>query len=156
MKDLKQENVKGLFDYREGNLYWSSNNKKAGCLDKVNKYVQIRINGCLYRAHRLIFLYHHGFTPKIIDHIDGNRSNNKIENLRECSKPENQRNSKLPINNTSGTKGVCWHKSNKCWTASIRAGGRPIYLGSFKDKWKAIICIEMERNNLHGKFTNHG
>jgi len=63
----------------------------------------------------LIFLYHHGYLPKFVDHIDGNKKNNRIENLREATKSQNAMNQKVSTRNTSGIKGVMWHKRDKKW-----------------------------------------
>lgn len=89
MSELTQECVRSLFDYRDGELYWKvsrGNGMKIGDLAgtvRTDGYRSIQINGKLYLAHRLIFLYHYGYIPKEIDHIDSNPSNNNISNLRE-------------------------------------------------------------------------
>jgi hypothetical protein len=82
---------------------------KAGCL-KSNSYVHITINGKLYLAHRLAWLYTHGEWPAdMVDHIDRNPSNNGISNLRECSRSDNMRNVGLRVDNSSGFRGVSWN-----------------------------------------------
>ena len=83
-KDL----IQSLFTYKDGSLYWKKTNKVAGCL-KPTGYIVIDIFGKNIMAHRAIWIYHYGKIPKYIDHIDGNKSNNKIENLRLANKAQN-------------------------------------------------------------------
>ena len=85
----------------------------AGSLNKTNKYYQIRLNYKNYLVHRLIFLYHHNYLPKVIDHIDRNKLNNKIENLREVTHSQNLMNCKSYKNSSSKYKGVTWIKKIK-------------------------------------------
>jgi hypothetical protein len=98
---MNKELLHELFDYCDGNLYWkqSVNTKikvgqKAGC-PKNDGYIQIRVNKKPYQAHRLIYLYHYGVLPDHpleLDHINRNRADNKVENLRIVTKSENQLN----------------------------------------------------------------
>ena len=98
-------------------------------------YVVIRINGKNYYAHRLAWLYVHGYMPEnFIDHIDRDRANNRIKNLREVSASCNTINSKLNSNNTSGIKGVRFNKKSCKWEASIKINRKEEYLGSFDNK----------------------
>lgn len=121
MSEITQAEVKRLFEYRDGVLYWkisrssrSPIGSRAGCYSggggggrgHTKDRVQIRIYEKLYYAHRLIYLYHHGVLPKGIDHIDRNPLNNLIENLRPATVAENNRNTGLKRTNTSGAKGV--------------------------------------------------
>ena len=98
---LTKELLNELFEYKNGFLYRRKSEKgqryvgkQAGTLRK-DGYYSVRVNGSLYLAHRLIFLMHHGYLPEMIDHIDGNPSNNLITNLREATNQQNQFNSKL-------------------------------------------------------------
>lgn len=144
MSELTQAEVKRLFDYRDGVLYWrikpASNvfiGKPAGTLSKG--YSRTTINGKIYLNHRLIFLYHHGYIPEnIIDHIDRNTLNNNIENLRETVQQCNIRNSKQFCTNTSGVKGVCWHKLKNKWMSQININQDIKYLGLYSDFTEAV------------------
>lgn len=123
MTELTQKYVRLLFDYLDSNLYWkvSVRGRKIGVIAGGAAgygYRQITINGKKYFEHRLIFLYHHGYLPEFLDHIDGNRSNNNIGNLRESTHQENCRNQKKSkvINGkltTSEYKGVSLEKMPK-------------------------------------------
>jgi len=160
---ITQEEIKELFNYRDGSLYWKHTSpgrkldlsKAAGTLNDKG-YVIIRIEYKAHKAHRLIFLMHRGYLPKRIDHIDLDRSNNRIKNLRPCSNSQNCHNAKLSKRNNSGVKGVCWCKTSKSWDAGIRVNGRKIRLGRFHDKEVAAQIIRIARLKYHGEFANHG
>lgn len=158
---ITQELVKEYFKYKNGVLIWKikrrSDNKgdTAGDLNGQG-YFRIMLNCKRYLIHRLIFLYHHGYLPRFIDHIDGNPSNNKIENLRECSSRQNQFNSKTRKDNTSGVKGVHWKKGIKKWVAQISVNGKYKNLGSFSDIKDAESAVRKARIASHGEFANHG
>tara|TARA_R110000772_G_scaffold3321_1_gene11945 strand:- start:199 stop:684 length:486 start_codon:yes stop_codon:yes gene_type:complete len=112
-------------------LRWRKNGKLAGYYNKENGYIQVRVRGHLYLAHRIIYLLFNFTLPPLIDHIDRNPTNNCISNLREADKRTNAINTGTPANNTSGIKGVSWHKAGGKWTAQIKYKGRKIHLGSY-------------------------
>lgn len=103
--------------------------KKAG--HSTNDYVVIGIDKRLYLAHRLAWLYTFGELPEMLDHIDGNKQNNRIDNLRPCTKSTNGANSKRNSTNTSGFKGVSWDRDTKKWRAYVKKNGRRFHLGLF-------------------------
>lgn len=120
-------------------------------------YIQIRVGKKIYQAHRLAWLYIHGEWPdKVIDHKDGNPSNNCIDNLRVCTLIQNQFNSRKPVINTSGVKGVYFSKSTGKWQASIRVNGKLKYLGVFADFNDAVVARQNAATKYHGEFVNHG
>lgn len=136
---ITQSFLREIFDYKDGNLIWKidrTNGVKANDIagsKQKSGYVRISINNHPYSAHRLIFLWHHGHLPKAIDHIDRNRSNNRIENLREATATQNQGNRSLNKTNTSGYRGVGWHKKYCKWVARISINGKLKNLGQFSD-----------------------
>lgn len=89
-----------------------------------------------------------------IDHIDGFSLNNQKNNLRICTHAENMRNKKLHINNTSGFKGVYWHKSTKKWMAFIKINNKQLYLGLFIDPIDAARTYNEAAVKYHGEFAN--
>jgi len=109
-----------------------------------------------YKIHRLIFLMHHGYLPEYIDHIDGNPKNNRVENLRECTASQNQWNQGISSKNTSGIKGVVWHKRVKQWQARVRVSGVRHYLCYFRSAELAEKAVQEFREQHHGTFANHG
>jgi hypothetical protein len=121
--------------------------------DKLS-YVQIQIDGRLYKAHRLAWLYVHGVWPEeMVDHINGDGLNNTIANLRLANRSENMRNTGVRRDNIVGRKGVTWHRRLKKWRADITINGKQIYLGSFNttDLAHAAYCSAAAR--LHGDFA---
>tara|TARA_R110000824_G_scaffold217121_2_gene403649 strand:+ start:61 stop:615 length:555 start_codon:yes stop_codon:yes gene_type:complete len=104
---------------------------------------------CL-QLHRLIMN-----TPKGMhtDHINGDPLDNRKENLRICTGAENQRNKGPQKNNTSGFKGVYWHKGSKKWSAQVAYNKKNIYIGCFKDKEEAARAHDAKAKELHGEFA---
>ena len=164
LNKLNQELIRELFDYRDGELYWKVSPKigvnigdEAGHVE-VRGYKVIKILGRKYKAHRLVFLYHHGYIPKppeFIDHIDNDRLNNKIENLRVATRAQNNQNAKIRKDNTSGVKGITWCKKNKKWITQVQTNSvrwRKI----FNTLDEAKVAIEEHRKLKHKEFTNHG
>jgi hypothetical protein len=156
---LTQEYLHYLFDYKDGNLYWKTSRGTAkigalaGCKGKLG-YWQISFNGKIYKAHRIIFLMLNGYLPKYIDHIDGNRSNNKIENLREASHIQNCFNRKI-MTNTTPAKGVVWKPHLKKWEVSCWKEAKKYYGGYFENKEDAIKASIILRKKYHGEFARH-
>lgn len=162
-QELTQSYLKSILDYNHeaGIFTWKvSNNRKirigdvAGCV--YNGYIRIKINNKKYQAHRLAWLYVHGkFPPEQIDHINHNRADNRIANLRSVSHQENHRNQSKTNNNTSGFVGINWHKQRNKWRAFITVDQKHIYLGLFTDINDAISArkqaeIDYNFHNNHG------
>lgn len=158
-----QKLIRELFDYRDGNLFWKTGRQrvKIGCIaGYVNKlgYREIGINYKHYLAHRLIFLYHHGFLPKYIDHIDGDPLNNNINNLREATSQENNWHRKKikSINGkptSSKFKGVSWDKSRNKYVARIRIDGKSKNLGRFVSETDAAKAYTIAAIKHRGEFA---
>jgi len=161
-KELTQEEVQNLFDYRDGNLYYKyspTNRVKVGQLagNKDNRYMRIKINGSSYLLHRVIFLHQKGYMPKYIDHANNNTFDNKIENLRECTLFQNQHNRKKTLDisghpTTSKWKGVWWNKRSQRWQASITLNTKRIALGYFIKESDAGLAYEEAASRLHREF----
>jgi hypothetical protein len=159
---LTKELVKELFDYKDGNLYWKKKLTKTSPIKigyevgtvMTDGYKRSHFLNGAHAVHRMIFLWHHGFLPKYVDHIDGNKVNNRIENLREITAIQNTYNRKIGKNNKSGVKGVFWSKNNR-WIAQIRANGKVIYLGSYKELNEAEKAAKEGRSKAHGEFAKH-
>jgi hypothetical protein len=117
-------------------------------------YLRIRVDGRKYKGHRLAFLYMTGQWPKPeIDHIDGDRTNNCWSNLREATHNENMWNMKMRRNNTSGLKGVTWHKPSRRWRAQICLYSRRLGLGYFDTAEAAHDAYKAKAIELFGEFA---
>ena len=146
----------GIFAWRvTRNNRTAKENKIAG--STYSGYVRIQINGRHYRAHRIAWLLTYGHWPNNqIDHIDGDRSNNRISNLREATNSQNSQNRKLSIANTSGYKGVYWHAQTSKWQARIMINGRGKHLGLFDSAKEAHAAYCIAADRLYGEFANYG
>jgi hypothetical protein len=131
----------------------------AGSVSKSKNYtgyLKIKVLGKSYLAHRLAWLITYGkFPQKMIDHIDGNKLNNSIKNLREVTRKENMQNTKLRKDNTSGFNGVYFNSQRKKWVAYVTEDKKMKYLGIFKKKEDAI-SKRIEADELIGFHKNHG
>jgi len=154
---INQNDLKEMFDYDPSrgvliHKHTVQGGKQKGSLagSPHNKgYLQICICRKKYLIHRLIWLYHHGKWPNQIDHINRNRSDNRIENLRECDYSQNHGNRSMQSNNTSGAKGVFFDRRDKAWMVYV-AGQ---YKGWFKDKQSAIECYDKHAKEKFGEFA---
>lgn len=128
---------------------------RAGSLT-TRGYVNIGLEGRLYKAHRIAWCLHYGAWPtRNIDHINGSGADNRIANLRDVPQAENCRNSAMSRRNTSGICGVYWNDAIQKWTASIYEGGRQKHLGVFLDKSAAQAARAAAEERL-GYHSNHG
>lgn len=126
----------------------------AGSVNKISGYRVINIDRTEYKAHRLAWLYMTGKWPvEFIDHKNGDRSDNRWCNLREATHSQNMRNRGVLPTNTSGLKGVVWHKRQKKWCAQSKLNGKNIYLGSFDCPAAAHFAYVVWADIHHGEFA---
>jgi len=150
---LTKEFLNNLFRYDDGKLFRKSDNKKVGWLVSQG-YINTNIHGNVYGVHRLIFLMFNGYLPKEIDHINGIKSDNRIENLRASSVKENQFNAKIRKDSSTGIKNVT--KSGKKFNVALKIDGKRTHIGNFQDLELAELVAIEARNKYHGVFANHG
>ena len=113
----------------------------AGCLSSRDGYLRIAVLSRDYLAHRLAWLYVYGNWPEDqIDHINRNRSDNRISNLRGVTNKQNLQNASKYSHNTSGHTGVCWHKQCSKWVAQIAHNRKHLSLGCFATIEEAIAA----------------
>lgn len=121
--------------------------------DSGRGYLRIRVDGKKYVAHRLAWFYMTGEWPaEQIDHINGCPSDNRWSNLREATRHQNSINTRKRQDNTSGFKGVHWHKSGKKWQAYIKLNGKKYHLGYFDTPEAASAMYEGAAAILFGNF----
>lgn len=164
-----QDQAIELFEYRDGLLFWKprpesefvsdrlykhwhSRNcgKKAGGINKG--YDEVFFGKQRVGVHRIVFMIHHGYIPEQVDHIDGNKSNNQIENLRASTATTNQYNKPRNTMSSSGAKGVYWHIGISKWVASIRINKKLQHLGSFHCLLDAVSERIRAEIKYHGEY----
>lgn len=158
---ITQQTIADCFEYKDGLLYWKgiSHPNKQRLLDKpagsIHKtgYRHITWKGKTQKAHRLIFMLHHGYMPPEVDHINGNREDNRIENLRPANRSENQCNRGALASNTSGYPGVSWHKKSKSWVVRVMKNGKTVVNQYIKDLELAGLFATEARSLYHGEYA---
>lgn len=160
IKTLTVELLKEYFELKDGcfyrikSFYHKSRVNKKLKIHHNKQYDKVSIFGKSYDLHRIIFLYHYGYLPENIDHIDGNIVNNDINNLRACTISQNAINRRKRPNLTSKYKGVSYIKKTGKWLACIRINGKSTYLGSFDNELDAHVKYVAIAKENHGEFVN--
>ena len=158
---ITQNLLKELFHYDDGKLIRKSNGKSAVIPMGKTRYERVTIKGKAYALHRMIYLWNYGSLPDTIDHIDGNRENNKIENLREVTQQQNCLNSKHRVTSTSPYKNVYLQPPvknkdwNRNWVVSLMVAKKRKYIGSFQDLELADLVATEARDLYHGQYARH-
>ena len=155
---LTSERLKGLLRYEPetGDFYWlaSKGRARAGCVagaTDTGGYRVIRVDGRLYKAHRLAWLYTYGVWPVgLLDHVNRVPGDNRICNLREATQSENMHNAGRA--SASGVPGVRWRAERNKWVAQIRVGYRNHVLGSFDTKNDAIAARKEAEQAMVGSI----
>jgi hypothetical protein len=147
------------YDPETGKFVWIAKRRgvqtgaEAGRINS-HGYHEIGLMGRLWGAHRLAFLWMDGALPEgYVDHISGNRSDNRWSNLRECTQSQNMANVGLQADNTSGVSGVTWDKSRNMWRAQIRLNGKKKNLGRFADITEAAAVVKAAAVEQWGEFS---
>lgn len=155
---ITQKELKDYFSYRDGHLWWIKHRnstligRQFGCLKDGYRFGTFKYNN--YKEHRLIWLYHYGVWPKDqIDHINGIRDDNRIENLREVDNQQNHLNLGSHLGSTSKYKGVHWFSRDSNWQAQIMNKGKRYHLGYFDTEIEAAKAYDTKAKELHGKFA---
>ena len=127
----------------------------AGSVDnKGYQQLTVRLNGerRTLSAHRVAWFMYYGTLPNVIDHINGDKTDNSIRNLRNCNNSQNQANSGIQKNNTTGYKGVYFNKPKGNWFARINHNNKVIHLGMFETPQKASKAYDKKSKELFGEF----
>lgn len=117
-------------------------------------YTEVELYGQRHSAHRIIWEMHNGAIPlgMEIDHVDRDPWNNKLSNLRLCTRSQNMMNRRVPNHNTSGYKRVSWNNVKKGWEAQIKVNRKTIHLGSYDTKELAAAEYAKAATMHHGTF----
>ena len=127
---------------------------KPGTVGNGGGYVMVTVDGKAHRAHRLAWLYMTGDWPEAdIDHRDGNRANNRWDNLRAATRSENIHNMGLRARNTSGRKGACYDAKRQKWLAQIVVNGKYIHLGRYETRDEAGDAYDAAARRHFGVFA---
>lgn len=129
--------------------------KKAGT-NHAKGYRSINYFGKLYLEHHLVWYMFNGYFPKQLDHIDGNKQNNRIENLREATNSQNQSNTKTRITSKSKVKNVHWVVREQKWTVQMYVKGKKRSFGNYYNIETAKFVADFIRHKYHGEFANNG
>jgi hypothetical protein len=153
--------LNSILEFKDGILY-NKITRNSRCL-KGNlagsisgNYRTITINNKPFLVHRIAYYMAHGNYPDYIDHINNDKLDNRVENLRSVTPSQNQCNQLLNKTNKSGVKGLSWAKTQNKWFACIRYKGKNRNLGYFEDKEMGKEFLELARELLHGSYANHG
>ncbi|MNE18923.1 AP2 domain protein [compost metagenome] len=155
---MNQSQCQSIFDYQDGKLFWrfdrGSNAKSGARAGRLlaTGYRSIHVSGRRYQEHRLVFLWNHGYMPSQIDHINGEKSDNRIENLREASHSQNQMNTEDRCGE-SGFRGVRFVPSTGRWSARIYQNGKEIRIGTFDSAQLASDAYHEKAKEMYGEFV---
>ncbi len=145
----------GIFTHKLNKSHNAIAGQQAGGVNNQG-YWTISVDNKRYLAHRLAWLYMTGSWPELlIDHINGNRIDNRFCNLREANKSENGCNKGPRSDNKSGIKNVMWQKHQGGWYIQLKIYGCKYFYGYFKDLELAALVAEEAREKIHGVFANH-
>lgn len=129
-------------------------NREVGATRKGRHYVRVRIGDEYVQLHRLAWFLHHGSMPTaLLDHINGDRSDNRMSNLRLVTSKENNWNRGSMSNNVTGVHGVAWCNTKKRFRASIHCDGKSTHLGYFRDVEEAARVRRAAELKFFGEFA---
>jgi hypothetical protein len=158
---LSHERLKSLVEYDpQTGIFTRKAASQKGLIGATagwiyNGYLYLRVDKTIYKGHRLAWFYVYGeWPPGDIDHINGNRADNRVDNLRVVDDAINSKNQRLYKNNKSGVPGVKLKKATGVWEVYLGSSPR-IYAGGSRD-WFEAVCIRKSAELRHNYHPNHG
>ena len=152
---------KEYFEYDNGFLIWKKRSgtrgltgTRAGKLRK-DGYFDVGLKGKYYLVHRIVYALHYGILPEAVDHVNRNRSDNRIENLRSSDFCKNAWNSTISKSNSTGVKGVRLTYNGK-FEARVAVKGNTIQVGTFRTLEEASEALDTIRQKEHGEYACNG
>lgn len=156
---ITQAEVQYLFIYTGSDLLWlnprANRNKPGDIAGTISKrgYRRVKLDGKMYMAHHLVWLYHTGHLPSYVDHHNGIPLDNTLSNLRLATHQQNTQNRRANRNSRSKFKGVKWQEKNKKWRAVLRHNGTDYSLGMFRNEEDAARAYDAKAKELHKEFA---
>lgn len=154
---IKENLCRFMYDEASGELRWSGNygpRARAGALvGSVDShgYLQTKLTGRMVLLHRIVWMMFNDSYPEQIDHIDRDRLNNRIDNLRAATNMTNQHNAGIRKDNTSGCAGVT--SKNGRWQVRIQVNGNRLHLGTFNSVDEAVAEYKRAKEIYHGQVA---
>ncbi|MGJ7039187.1 hypothetical protein J2Y63_002442 [Shinella sp. BE166] len=166
LKRLSYDSSTGLFIWKERprsdfgsdrawNVFNASWKGKIAGHTSTDGYTRIEVDGRNIRAHRLAWFVATGEWPREIDHINGDRKDNRIANLRNVNRRENSRNRCIRSDNTTGATGIFWSEKTNRWIAKISSDQGAFFIGAYPEYGDAVFARKVAEK-CFGYHQNHG
>jgi hypothetical protein len=154
-QELTQASLNDWFDYDGKTLSWKDKTRETKICFNNFGYPVIRFADNARLVHRLVYIMAHGNAPKELDHINNDKTDYSIGNLRPATRSENLQNKSAEAGNLSGYKGVSWDKKFKRWLVRVTKQGKVYRAINFKSAEDAYEFACLMRDMVHGEFANH-
>jgi HNH endonuclease/AP2 domain len=152
ISDLSADQLRAIVTYDAETGQFTRNGRTVG--SRSLGYKVIKLNGTLYRAHRLAWLYSYGEWPsEHLDHVNGDGEDNRLSNLRAATRSQNMANVKRSSRNSSGFKGVSFHRATGKWRVKLQKDRRYFHVGLFCEQQAAHAAYLKAAANLFGEYA---
>jgi len=160
MSEMTHDLAHQIFDYKDGQLFWKVDFRhiKAGTVagTKDKRYASVKYKGKKHLTHRIVFLMHHGYFPEMVDHINSNTFDNRIENLREANATQNAQNRPVISRSKTGVANVIWVPEHEKYRVRLSVNGSRKCFGYYDYLETAAVIAEQARQQHYGSFVYKG